>query len=204
MTRRQHTAAVLAGPKRETWFSAEVFVALSQQTKPHPDHPVFPDFSYWGEQEFRTIFKLIAAKTGDGNYKRKPDIICYRPEDGIEAVETVIEIKLIRNDENPNSCLAELKEQLSNARRIFPDANLLGLVFLAAAPFTTPYTWESASKRLDSAIASCFPRTGGAATTEPTSIFEMIPTEFHYPAMYVALKVASVAYSKGQWQMNSE
>jgi hypothetical protein len=195
---RRHTADILAGPKRETWFSSESFVALSLQGKPHPDHPLLPAFSCWGEQEFGTIFKLIAAKRGGGDHRRKPDIVCYRPVDGIEAVSTVIEIKLVRNDENPEPCLNELKEQLSNARLLFSDADLLGLVFLAAAPFTTPRTWESASKRLNSAIASCFPRSGCIATTGSISIFEMVPTQFHYPEMYVSLEIASVTYSSSR------
>lgn len=192
---RQRTAHVHAGPKRETWFSAETFVALSLQTTPHPDHPLLLDFSCWGEQEFGTIFKLIAAKKGSGDHRRKPDIVCYRPVDGIEAVSTVIEIKLVRNDENPGPCLDELNEQLSNAGSLFPDADLLGLVFLAAAPFISPRTWESADKRLESAIASCFPGSGGAVTTGSTSIFEMVRTQFHFPVMSVSLKIASVTYS---------
>jgi hypothetical protein len=154
-----------------------------------------PDFSCWGEQEFATVFKLIAAKRGrSGKHKKRPDLVCYRPVDGIEAVSTVLELKLVRNDESPTPCLAELQAQLSNARLLFPDADLLGLVFLAAAPFLTPRNWETAGKKLDSAMTSCFP---GAATTRAVSLFELVPTQFHYPRMSTSLKLASVVYGGG-------
>jgi hypothetical protein len=34
---RFRTADVLAGPKRETWFSAETFVALCKAIEPHEE-----------------------------------------------------------------------------------------------------------------------------------------------------------------------
>jgi hypothetical protein len=98
-----------------------------------------------------TQLKAILAKSDDGNQGWRPDIVCYRPIDGMEAVSTVLEIKLIRNDEDSKPCLGALKIQMRNARTIFPDADVLGVIYLAAAPALTPGSFE---KRL---ITTCYP-----------------------------------------------
>jgi hypothetical protein len=188
----------LAGPKREAWFSAETFVALCKAAKPLDDNEWVPDFSCWGEQQFSTVFKLIKAAQEDGDHKRKPDIVCYRPIDGEDAVATVIEIKLIKNDEDSKSCLGELKSQLLNARRLFPNSDVLGMIFLAAAPLQTPRSFEKAIKRLEADVSSLLPedqRFTWVRGHRFTPIFNQVSTQFSYLAMSVSLTLAVLEYA---------
>jgi hypothetical protein len=203
---REHqarTAEVLSGPKRETWFSAETYVALCREISPHLEFPEFPNFSFWGEQEFVTVFDLLELERPSvGAPKRKPDIVCYSPLEGIGAVGAVIEIKLVRNDENANSCLVELKGQLMNASLLFPDADILGLVFFATAPYQTPQILDSASERLKQGIESIFPEQDGFTFIpgfELQSIFHLVPTSFHFPRMSVSLSLAALQFRR-RWQ----
>jgi hypothetical protein len=108
-----------------------------------------------------TQLKAILAKSDDGNQGWRPDIVCYRPIDGMEAVSTVLEIKLIRNDEDSKPCLGALKIQMRNARTIFPDADVLGVIYLAAAPALTPGSFEKAIETLDHNVLSSLPNDEG-------------------------------------------
>jgi hypothetical protein len=200
-THRIRTAEVLSGPKRETWFSAETYVALCGEISPHPENPDLPNFSCWGELEFATVFaSLERGCPSVGAPKRKPDIVCYNVSEGIEAVEAVIEIKLVRNDENANACLAELKEQLSNAALLFPYANILGIVFFAMAPYKTPGTFNTASKRLKQGIERIFPEQDGFTVVSEFKvhpIFDAVPTRFHFPQMSASLSLAVLQFRSG-------
>ena len=193
---RCRTADVLTGPKRETWFSAETFVALNKAITPHDEFPEFPNFSCWGEQQYKTIFELLKGHVPTvGHAKRKPDVVCFNTDDGPEAVVAVIEIKLVLNDENAKSCLGELKEQIQNAALMFPDADILGLIFFATAPFLTPRTLELASNDLLEGIEETFPEADGFRTItgfELRSIFELVPTSFVFPKMSVSLSLAAL------------
>ena len=189
---------MLAGPKRETWFSAETFVALCSAARPLEGNELLPDFSCWGEQQFSTIFDRIEARIGDGEHRRKPDIVCYSPARGEDAIDTVIELKLILNDENPNACLGELKAQLLNARKLFPRARVLAMLFLAAAPLRTPGAFDKAVGELESSVSSLLPEREGflwIAGHHCTPIFEQVDTGFHYPAMKVSLALGFLEHS---------
>jgi hypothetical protein len=189
---------VLAGPKRETWFSAETIVALCRAGRPTVENPWVPDFTCWGEQQFSTVFQSVKAKVGHGDEKRKPDIVCYRPIDGEGAVAAVLEIKLVRNDENSKPCLAELKSQLLNARTLFPNADLLGVIFFAAAPVLTPRSFEKAIESVHADVSSSLPEDRGFKwVSDPgfVSIFEQVSTGFYYPAMSVSLSLAVLQYA---------
>lgn len=198
---RTRTAEVLSGPKRETWFGAETYVALCGEISPHPDNPDLPNFSCWGELEFATVLaSLKLARPSVGAPKRKPDIVCYNVLEGIEAVEAVIEIKLVKNDENANSCLAELKDQLSNAALFFPYANILGIVFFAMAPYMTPGTFNTASERLRQGIERFFPEQDGFTIVPEFKlrpIFGAVPTRFHFPQMSASLSLAVLQFRGG-------
>jgi hypothetical protein len=195
---KERTAAVLSGPKRETWFSAETFVALCYAVTPHPDYSLLPNFSCWGEQEFATVFALVEATHPlVGQTRRKPDIVCYNVSMGIEAVEAVIEIKLVRNDENPQSSLADLKKQLINASLLFPNAEIIGIIFFAVAPYLTPETYRQGSEHLEQALKNIFPIAAGITVISKPAlkpIFESVPTTFHFPKMYVSLSLAVIRY----------
>lgn len=191
---RSRTADVLSGPKRETWFSAETYVALCKAIAPDDEFADFPSFSYWGEQEYKTMFEVLESECPTaGDLKRKPDIVCYNTLEGPEAVASVIEIKLVRNDEKLTSCLTKLKAQVSNASSLFPGADIVGIVFFATAPFLTPETLESASMKLKERIKTIFPKAEGflpIAGFELRPIFHLEPTSFHYPKMYTSLSAA--------------
>jgi len=193
---RCRTADVLTGPKRETWFSAETFVALHKAITPHDEFPDFPQFSCWGEQQYKTVFELLKSSCPTvGEVKRKPDVVCYNTEDGPEAVAAVIEIKLVLSDENANSCLAELKGQLLNAALLFPGADIVGLIFFATAPFLTPKTLELASDQLTAGIKATFPELEGFQSVpgfELRPVFQLVPTSFVFPKMSVCLSLAAL------------
>jgi hypothetical protein len=193
---RCRTADVLTGPKRETWFSAETFVALNRAITPHDEFPEFPNFSCWGEQQYKAVFELLKSKCPTvGDVKRKPDVVCYNIEDGPEAVAAVIEIKLVLSDENANSCLAELKGQLLNAALLFPGADIVGLVFFATAPFLTPRTLELATDQLTERIKATFPDQEGFQSVpgfELRPVFQLVPTSFVFPKMNVSLSLTAL------------
>jgi hypothetical protein len=196
---QKRTAHVLAGPKRETWFSAETFVALSYAAKPLEDNEILPQFSCWGEQQFASVFAKVEADAGTPEgIRRKPDIVCYLPENGVEAIDTIVEIKLLLNDEKPGSVLEGekgLKLQMQNARSLCPDAKVLGLVFLAAAPFISPATFDLAVKNAITEANRIFPASEGFSWVsghEFACVFKNVPTDFHYPAMNVCLALGAV------------
>lgn len=146
-TNKQRTARVLTGPKRETWFSAECFVALTGAGGPDAEMSDEGPLTYWGEVQYKTFFSRVKAPLREGSHRSKPDIICALPVMGEAAIDTVIEIKLILNDEKSDGCLSDLKKQMLNARQLFPQGKVLGVVFLACAPLITPGTFEKKIRR---------------------------------------------------------
>jgi len=114
-----------------------------------------------------------------------------------DAVATVIEIKLVKNDEDSKPCLAELKSQLLNAHSLFPNADLLGVKFFAAAPVATP-SFEKAIERLRGHVSSLLPEAQGFTRVPGhrfAPIFEQVSTEFYCPAMSVSLTPAGLQYA---------
>lgn len=188
---QQRVAEVLAGPKRETWFSSESFVALSHAASPLPDNTLLPSFSCWGEQEYTTIFRNIEAQVGPGGQpRRRPDVVCYLPENGPQAIDAILELKLVLNDENPDAGLTDLKTQLVNAREFAPNARVLGLIFLAAAPQKTPGTFDTAARTLRRRIEDVMPENEGFGWVighDVSHVFRSVMTRFHYPSMAVSL-----------------
>jgi hypothetical protein len=188
-----HTANILAGPKRETWFSAETFVALCSASRPLKEDPLLPEFSCWGEEQFATIFKKVSAKQGIGDTGRKPDIVCYLPKDGDEAIDAILELKLVLNSENPISAVNDLKAQMNNARGLSSNSKVLGLIFYAAAPYKTPGTFDKSTRDLRVAIEQILPDAEGFAWVaghETANIFRTVYTTYHYPSMVVSLALA--------------
>jgi hypothetical protein len=113
--------------------------------------------------------------------------------EGPDAVVAVIEIKLVRNDDKVKSCLAELKSQLLNASVLFPGADIVGIVFLATAPYLTPGTLAAASEQLRNGIEGTFPEREGFRSVpgfELRPIFHLVPTSFTFPQMNVSLSLA--------------
>ena len=116
-TRQQLVADILAGPRREGWFNAESFVALSAISNPET-------FTVYGEQCYANIPRRLAGT-------RIPDLVGYTP-DG--SVAFIIEAKLFfrRDPENHrNKQLHRLVEQMLEAKRQCPGAPAIGLIHLA-------------------------------------------------------------------------
>ena len=182
---------MLAGPKQERWFSAETFIALSHAAQPVKDNEILPDFSCWGEEQFSTLFAKLQVTSGivEG-IRRRPDVVCYLPDEGELAIDAILELKLILNAEKPESALTELKAQLLNARRLGPKSKVLGLIFLAAAPLITPGTFERAIQTARSAAECVLPDSEGFSWVSGHTfacVFQGVPTDFHYPSMSVSL-----------------
>jgi hypothetical protein len=188
---QQRTVHVLAGPKRETWFSAELFVALSSQATPHAIDLGFPSFAIYGEQEYATVFTSVLAASPTYHARRRPDIVVYEPGVGINAILAVIELKVVLEGENPARAMADLDIQLRAARLLAPNATVLGLVFLAAVPFKTPGTFARTRAAVRQSVEAALPATDydWVAGYDLVDVFPPTPTEFLYPALSVPLAI---------------
>jgi hypothetical protein len=116
-TRQQLVADILAGPRREGWFNAESFVALSAISSPET-------FTVYGEQCYANIPRCLAGT-------RIPDLVGYTPN---KSVAFIIEAKLFfRRDSanHRNKQLHRLIEQILEAKRQCPSAPAVGLIHLA-------------------------------------------------------------------------
>lgn len=117
ITRQQLVADILAGPRREGWFNAESFVALSTISSPET-------FTVYGEQCYANIPRCLAGT-------RIPDLVGYTPD---ESVAFIIEAKLFfrrDSDNQRNKQLHRLIEQMLEAKRQCPSAPAVGLIHLA-------------------------------------------------------------------------
>jgi hypothetical protein len=122
---KKHLVDVVAGPKREHWFNAEAYVALSHRAR-------LGTFVMWGEQEWRTVMGKSAEAPVE-KLKKKADLIAFRKSKGPEAVEFVIESKLICNSVSKSKTkdgLTDLRRQLLGARSCFPNAGMIGLLYI--------------------------------------------------------------------------
>ena len=184
-------ANALGGPKRETWFSTETFVALNQSARPlPPPDSLLPEFSCWGEEQYTTLLNKVAAQPAGGAVQRKPDVVCYLPKDGADVIYAILELKLVLNDEAPDAELQELRNQLLNARQIAPRAKVLGIVFIAAAPLKTPGTFDRACESLRSSMESQMPDGQGFSWVDGhrvATVFGTVYSGFHYPSMTTSL-----------------
>ncbi|HEY1987573.1 MAG TPA: hypothetical protein VGG85_19315 [Terracidiphilus sp.] len=117
ITRQQLVADILAGPRREGWFNAESFVALSAISSPET-------FTVYGEQCYANIPRCLAGT-------RIPDLVGYTPD---ESVAFIIEAKLFFRRDSANQRKKQLRrlvEQMLEAKRQCPSAPAIGLVHLA-------------------------------------------------------------------------
>jgi len=105
---------------------------------------------------------------------------------------TVIEIKLILNDDIPDHCLSDLKDQILNARQLLPGSKVLGVTFVAAAPLITPGTFDKKVLQVETCIAATFPDEEGfrwVSNQHFRKAFAAVESEFAYPAMSVSLSI---------------
>lgn len=188
----QHRVAnALAGPKRETWFSTEIFVALNQSARPLlPPDEMLPEFSCWGEEQYSTLLNKVATTSAAGAIQRRPDVVCFLPKVGDDAVFAIIEVKLVLKNDAPAVAMQELRGQLENARAVSPGAKVLGVVFLAAAPLKTPGTFDRQCDALRASIESEILDAEGFSWVDGhqvARVFGTVYTSFHYPTMTASL-----------------
>jgi hypothetical protein len=115
--KQQLVVDVLAGPRREGWFNAESFVALSTISSTET-------FTVYGEQCYANMPTCVAGT-------RIPDIVGYTPD---ESAAFVIEAKLFfrrDSDSHRKKHLHRLVEQIQEAKRQCPGAPSVGLIHLA-------------------------------------------------------------------------
>ena len=204
--KRTHTANILIGPKRETWFSAECFAALGERriSKEGP-------MTYWGELSHGKIAKALNAKPGKGKRSMIPDVAAILPADGKNAVGTIIENKLILAHERPNVILEDLKKQMLNAEALWPDTSIVGLIFIAGVTHAVEKKYNKllkkevpepiynkALKRVVEAVEGVFtgvPRFRWINNDKVHRIFDDTYTEFAFPATHFSLALCSIELS---------
>jgi hypothetical protein len=189
-TRRTHTARVLSGPKREAWFSAECFVALAQR-KILKEGPI----THWGELSYSKITKRVKAIAGSGELSKLPDLVAALPTDGNSAISLIIENKVISGAENPRKTLSDLKKQMLNARKIRPDAEVLGIIFIVAATHTKKPTYKGVLKGVADSVEDTFMRIKGFRwlyAEKIRRVFDEVGTELAYPAMHFSLALCAI------------
>ena len=188
--RRVHTAQVLTGPKRETWFSAECFVALAQRRILKEEF-----ITYWGERTYSTLTKVVEARPGLGELARLFDLVAVLPGTGDSAVSLIIENKLILGDEGPGQILQGLKKQMLNARKICSEANVLGNIFFAAVTYQKKPKYSDLLKGVTDSANSIFLGSEGFQWVESQKVrkvFDAVSSGFAYPAMHFSLVLCAV------------
>ncbi|GGG87497.1 hypothetical protein [Edaphobacter dinghuensis] len=191
--RRAHTAGILSGPKRETWFSAECFAALAER-KISKEGPL----TYWGELSHGTIAKALNAKLGKGRPSKIPDMAAILPADRELAVGTIVENKLIRADEKPESILKGLRTQMVNAERCWPGTSIVGLIFIAGVTHAKEPKYNKVLKEVVAAVEGVFAGVQNFRWINHDKvhrIFDETYTEFAYPAMHFSLALCAIELS---------
>ncbi len=143
---------VVNGPKRETWFNAESIAALSHAspTAVSSGFRVYGEESYHALAEILSTFDLSVARDETDGWKRIPDItVLENCGNDSPVILTIVEAKLIsptstKADDDvklASNCDAQVKtlhstvkydgllDQLNRAKRLFPSAQVFGLVF---------------------------------------------------------------------------
>lgn len=191
--KRKHTARILSGPKRETWFSAECFVALAQRRISN-EGPL----THWGERTHQTIAKRLKAKSRMGASGMVPDVAVILPVDGEKAVGMIIENKLILADEKPDAILKDLKKQMLNAELLWPSASVVGLVFIAGVTHTDKPKYKAVVQEIVAKVENLFAGSSSFRWVSPDKvhrIFDEAETELAYPAMHFSLALCSFELS---------
>lgn len=127
----ERTAAVVAGPRREGWFTSESFVALNRKVNPLDDG----GFSVYGEEALKTALAKLKWPTAGGDSAKLPDLVGYWPQDSV-APAFILEAKLVYvSDRNGGErAITDLANQLASASAVVPGVPLIALVFVASSP----------------------------------------------------------------------
>lgn len=190
-TKAQHTVNILSGPKRETWFSAEMFVAISalqpKGSKRKTSRSV--KFAVYGEQSLSTLDKRLTGL-------KRPDIVVFDPSKlqgspKDPAVSTLIEVKLFRTNENNIKEINTLASQLESAANTITTATVAGVVFVASVPVRTPGLHQRAVDEIRQAMEQALPDADYEWVDghDLAELIPLMPTSFAYPDTNVAINM---------------
>jgi hypothetical protein len=155
----EHLVNVVAGPRREAWFNAEAYVALSHRAR-------YKTFVMWGEQEWQTVVGRSVAAAFKELKEKKPDLIGFDGKEGPEAIQFVIESKVIYNGDGTtavNKTLEDLRRQLLRSMSVTPRASAIGVLYLV---------WQGGQ-----GTPTKKPRKGDEHNPEPELVFKPKPVE---------------------------
>ena len=128
LSRRDDFWHIVNGPKREVWFVAESIAALSRASAKDlkTGHRVY------GEEKYSSLIKMFRGTknvTTRGDLTKIPDITIASSY--ASRLLAIVEAKLC-DDFDPKELDAQkghLQYQLDMARRVFPRAKVLGVIF---------------------------------------------------------------------------
>ena len=130
----QHVTNIVIGPKREEWFNAECFVAMSHYQTLEASSCIV-----YGEQEYKAALDQtpLAAALAAADEKKIPDLVGYSTAAGRGDYDVVfvLEAKVIyRHEDDParKASLKKLREQLERAKGACPTACAIGIIYLVA------------------------------------------------------------------------
>jgi hypothetical protein len=130
----QHVANIVVGPKREEWFNAECFVAVS-----HRQTLEASSYIVYGKQAYKEALAetplAVVLDAADG--AKIPDLVGYSTAAGRDDYDVVfvLEAKVFYRHEDPAAratALRKLREQLDRAKRACPTAAAIGVLYLVA------------------------------------------------------------------------
>lgn len=124
--RPQHTASVLTGPAREGWFNSEAYVAINAaHSRRLSDSAII-----YGEEEYQTVLEKVGLTEAEKeDEEKRPDLVGYFSSNG--QVDLVIEAKAVYSPVSNKTTgqVEKLREQVDRARKLFPDALVLGVIY---------------------------------------------------------------------------
>jgi len=181
-------------PRREVWFNSEAFVAISSLNEDRFD----PEWMLWGEQQYQTTTRELGLPDPSADDARKsPDIVAYHIENEQTSIRGVIEAKIVyaedMGDGRAAASLKKLHEQMLRARRVFPAAFSMGVVYMVHRGPARPRT------EIDKFFRSCGvlfeQETPGAANVgdlvrAPGDLQE-VQTTTAYPSSTLSFAIAS-------------
>jgi hypothetical protein len=185
-----HVIDVCAGPRREDWFNAEAFVALSHKAS-------VDSFVVYGEQRYSTVLRGTAILADAADRGKLPDVIGFIAASPGCDIDFIIESKVILGNDPPawrNAVLCSLRDQAARAKRCCESSAALGLIYLisAAGPDVAPEPfYESVAADLTSVLSGLNWRWLRA----PSSLYglRLRSTSFAYPATHLSVGVAAFA-----------
>jgi len=187
-SRAKHVIDISAGPRREGWFNAEAFVALSHKAN-------IDSFVIYGEQNYSTILRGTALLADAADAQRLPDLIGFALDKGQYAIDFVIEGKVIlRSDAVARrmKALWELRDQVERAKRCCGSCAVVGICYLisndGASVEPEPF-YKSVGNDLEAILDSLNWRW----LREPSALngLRLRTTSFDYPQMTISVGAAA-------------